>query len=803
MEYNKRSQSADGEDSEDVSKTDQPSTENTDVFVEESIIADMIPSRRIRKPIIADNMSEVKKTASPDLQMMNEVTRVTDDNTDNSIPNRETTHTNIAPVYLSPGNIRCTDSGNSFGSSVTDNRTVGDNCKIPSDVSGDLLYERMDLHSSKRESTFDETGINSENVMQVRIKGILQLDDNSRFSKTYSDKDVSNENETADQLLSPLRFGDSHDAKIAEVVSYMLQDPHKGAPRCFEARGNNQILQRRDLGSIFTGEVITTWIKENIDGMSDFDNAEMFGQWLLDQGVLIHSEGSGVFAAAASLFYYARRSKPSTGKLSLEEIRRLMLEANKVLQPANTEFYDPTDKALNNTTGDNVVYDDMIYHQLMAEQHIVIQTANCNVGMEDYSLTEKQINAAINESSANSLTVSVNRSSNVRKFYWNQSKSSNTELEDGAAPNKISEMFQTLDVVVAKESNESSEEVKPEKKDVLLGNLTEKYVENIVQVDLLHPLFENSRNGCRMGVLKNLVLTFGVNFEDEQIRTAMFYAAAGDQGRIGLELIHSHANINHTDRCKLTPLLVATQLGHVSFMSMLLSSGADVTMYDDSGSNAYHLACKLEATGCLVKLMKKAKSDVLNKLDNSGFTPMHYAIRNKLPVHLEMLLKCNIDTTVLDLRGLSYLSYAVFYQSISCVNQLLKRYPVLLGETNADSSTPLHIAAMLPTADLMQVLLMNAKILKKHFDIHQCDNKGRSVLHAACMRGCEESVRLLLQSDFSVLVVDDAGGNPLKYAQGNSRLSQDVIELLEAAEIDQVNGIIKLQNPGSKSCQIQ
>ena len=73
---------------------------------------------------------------------------------------------------------------------------------------------------------------------------------------------------------------------------------------------------------------------------------------------------------------------------------------------------------------------------------------------------------------------------------------------------------------------------------------------------------------------------------------------------------------------------IATQLGHVSFMTMLLSKGADVTASDDSGSNAYHLACKLEATGCLVKLMKKAKGDVLNKLDNSGFTPLHYAIKN-------------------------------------------------------------------------------------------------------------------------------------------------------------------------------
>ena len=802
MEYNKKLQTADGEKCvvvvEDVSETGEQSRKFTNEFSEERLFTDMVPhkpislyQRTVHKTVVADNTSEVEKTASPESQGTSEVTRVTDDNTKSLTPKWKTTPTNTEATDTSPNNIK----GNSIGNNVTENRTVEDNCRMASDVPEDLL-------SGKRVSRFDENGINSEPTMQLRIKGILQLDDGSQLSTTYSDKDeVSSENTPADRLLKPLRF-DDHDAKIAEVVSFMLQDPHKGAPRCFEARGNTEILQRRDLGSVFTGEVITSWIKENISGVSDFDSAEMFGQWLLDQGVLIHSEGSGVFAAAESLFYYARRSQPSTGKLSMEEIRRLMLEANTVLQPANTEFYDPTNNELNHSTEDNAVDDDMIYHQLMAEQHVVIQTTNRNVGMEDNS-TEKQTNSSTNESLANSLTVSVNRSSNVKKFFWNPNESSNTELEDGTASNQISEMFQTRDVMVTPESNECKEIVKTVKKDILVGNLTEKYVEDIIQVYQLHPLFENCRNGCRMGVLKNLILSFGVNFEDEEKRTAMFYAAAGDQGRVGLELIHSHANINHTDKRKLTPLLIATQLGHVSFMTMLLSKGADVTASDDSGSNAYHLACKLEATGCLVKLMKKAKGDVLNKLDNSGFTPLHYAIKNKFPVHLEMLLKSNIDTAILDPRGLSFLSYAVFYQSISCANQLLKRFPGLLREANVDNSTPLHVAAMQPTADSLQVLLMDAKILKKHFDIHQCDNKGRSVLHAACMRGCEESVKLLIQSNFSLLLVDDAGANPLKYAQGNSKLSQDVIELLEAAEIDEVNGIVKLQEPGSKSCQIQ
>ncbi|KAI6649683.1 Transcription factor inhibitor ECI-6 [Oopsacas minuta] len=601
------------------------------------------------------------------------------------------------------------------------------------------------------------------------------------------------------------------DAQIAEVVTFMLQDPLRGAARCYQARGSNEVLQRRDLGSVFTGHVITTWIMENVTGIQEWHAAEEFGQWLLDQGALIHSEGSYVFAGAESLFYYARRSQPGTGNLSFDEIKRLMSEATKVLQPANTEFYEPNNSKNPNENDKDIANDDMIYHQLIAEQNIVIQNVNRNAGKN--ILNKSQTNGInrnqLNESLNSSFTVIDNSSSigSGKRFLWDKSLN-----EGGGAVNQISEMFQTHDVTVKNlpihpqlsESNQTEEIVKivERKEKVLIGNLTEKYVENIIQVYELHPLFENCRSGCRMGVLKNLVLTFGVNFEDEQKRTAIFYAAASDQGRIGIELIRSHANVNHIDKSGLTPLLVAAQLGHVSFMSMLLNHGADVTLFDNAGSNAYHLACKLEATGCLMKLMKKANQQVLNKLDKCGFSPIHYAIQNGFAVHIEMLLKYEIDITILDSKGLSYISFAIFNQSMNCITPMLKRYPVLLGQPNIDLSTPLHVAAIQTTSEYLQ-LLLNSKAYKKHFDVHQCDSKGRTVLHAACKRGVEDSIRLLLRGDSSVFAVDDSGNSSLKYAQANERLSQDLIDLMEATEVNQMKGVIKLQEAGSKTCQIQ
>ena len=47
-----------------------------------------------------------------------------------------------------------------------------------------------------------------------------------------------------------------------------------------------------DAGSVFSGADLVHWMVQNIDGVEDEDDAETLGQLLLDNGALIHSEGS-------------------------------------------------------------------------------------------------------------------------------------------------------------------------------------------------------------------------------------------------------------------------------------------------------------------------------------------------------------------------------------------------------------------------------------------------------------------------------------------------------------------------------
>ena len=617
------------------------------------------------------------------------------------------------------------------------------------------------------------------------------------------------------------------DGQIAEVVTFMLQDPVRGAPRSHQARGSKEVLQRRDLGGVFTGHAITSWLLNNVHGIPNWSEAEVFGQWLLDQDALIHSEGSLVFAGAESLFYYARRSQPCTGLLGSDEIRRLMSEARKVLHTANTEFFDAsaspsvdkneTFSALGIEAG--VANDDMIYHQLIAEQNVILNQASNNeksLNAHFENLNRSGSSAVSSKQGNGSLSNSASSGGkgNTKRFLWNSEVRNNEANSMNASQGPLSEMFQTRDIDVRKsateqdiieqqvEGNNEVINIIQRQNTVLVGNLTEKYVEINTNKFELHPLFENCRDGCRTGVLRNLVMSFGVNFEDEKKRTGLFYAAASDQGRVGQELINSHANVNHIDSSHTSPLLVAVEHGHISFMSMLLSHNADVTHFDKTGTNAFHLACKLEATVCIQKLLRKVKPGVLDRIDRRGFTPLHYAIKNQFSAHVEMLLRHNPTLSVLDSNGLGYLSFAIYIHSFNCIAPLIKAFPQLAGQTNADLSTPLHVAAIQSAPEYL-ALLLNTKSCRRHYNIQDGDNQGRSPLHAACKKGVDETVIMLVRHNAPVISVDNNGLSSLQYAKANARLSQEVIKLLEVTEVDEVKGVMKLQDNRSKTCQIQ
>lgn len=47
-----------------------------------------------------------------------------------------------------------------------------------------------------------------------------------------------------------------------------------------------------DVGALFSGADIVQWMLESLAGLETSEEAEKLGQLLLDQGAILHSEGS-------------------------------------------------------------------------------------------------------------------------------------------------------------------------------------------------------------------------------------------------------------------------------------------------------------------------------------------------------------------------------------------------------------------------------------------------------------------------------------------------------------------------------
>jgi len=96
-----------------------------------------------------------------------------------------------------------------------------------------------------------------------------------------------------------------------------------------------------------------------------------------------------------------------------------------------------------------------------------------------------------------------------------------------------------------------------------------------------HPLHEAVATGKRPGVVRELVMMFGVNKLDDSQRTPLMFAALGNNKRSSCStLIEFGANVNQQDTSGLTALHVACYYGNKNAAGVLLNKGAVLNILD-------------------------------------------------------------------------------------------------------------------------------------------------------------------------------------------------------------------------------
>ena len=91
--------------------------------------------------------------------------------------------------------------------------------------------------------------------------------------------------------------------------------------------------------------------------------------------------------------------------------------------------------------------------------------------------------------------------------------------------------------------------------------------------------------GKSSGVVRQLVMMFGVNKRDEYKRTPLMFAALGNNKSSSCStLIECGAEVDRQDICGLTALHVACYHGNKAAAGVLLSKGASVCKFDNTVS---------------------------------------------------------------------------------------------------------------------------------------------------------------------------------------------------------------------------
>ena len=152
----------------------------------------------------------------------------------------------------------------------------------------------------------------------------------------------------------------------------------------------------------------------------------------------------------------------------------------------------------------------------------------------------------------------------------------------------------------------------------------------------------------------------------------------------------------------LTPLHLASQMGHVEAARLLIEQGANATAKGKDGITPLHLATREQRID-LVRLLAEHGADISVE-DNDGRTPLHFAVREGNVDLARLLVEHGADVTAKDNAKLTPLHLAMWEGSVDLA-RLLMEHGADLSAEDIDGLTPLRLAMREGCADLARLLI--------------------------------------------------------------------------------------------------
>jgi uncharacterized protein len=261
--------------------------------------------------------------------------------------------------------------------------------------------------------------------------------------------------------------------------------------------------------------------------------------------------------------------------------------------------------------------------------------------------------------------------------------------------------------------------------------------------------------------------------------TPLLYAAREGCVECAKALLEGRADINMYTRDRETPLVLALENQHFDFAKYLISAGADINKWDLYGRSPLYTAVDLSTlpTGGrpdTPSMDKTTALEVIQLLLDKGADP-----------NLQLKLRPPYRNVPFDRGGDQVLSTGatpLLRASKAGDNpaamKLLLEHGALVDLPNAEGVTPLMTAAGMghtsnPTRGRYQTdddAVEALKILvKAGADINRRADNGQTAMHAAALKGWNDTIRFLAANGAELQPKDNDGKTPLDFAKGNYR----------------------------------
>ncbi|KAM4703364.1 E3 ubiquitin-protein ligase MIB2 isoform 2-T2 [Rhinophrynus dorsalis] len=273
----------------------------------------------------------------------------------------------------------------------------------------------------------------------------------------------------------------------------------------------------------------------------------------------------------------------------------------------------------------------------------------------------------------------------------------------------------------------------------------------------------------------------------ESPSSVVIEAAQGNTARVRemLQKYPDKVDIKNQGR---TALQVASHLGYMEVVKVLLQANANIDLKDDEGDSALHYAAYgnqagvvrvLLAKGANAELLNNAKCTALYIAVNKGFTevvqvlcsptcavniqdsfgdtPLHYAITADFRSIIEILTEVpNIDFTVQNHQGFNLLHHSALKGNVLAVRKILERARQLVDSKKEDGFTALHLATLNNHQEVVEILIKEGRC-----DVNLRNNRNQSPLHLAVTQGHISLVELLVTEGADVNAEDEDGDTPM------------------------------------------